>query len=175
MTEKGKKTFSDKVHFYNIQSGYWYELPKMTTAKETSGILVDNTIYLFGGNNGDNLDTIETFDLTSEKWTTAGTLFNTIERPATTTYNNIIYLFDNNKIIVFDIKNKTLKQFSVEINATDSSIQYYNNKLYIIGGKKENEYSIVPSKEVLSIDLEEFETTKPDKIKSLKNIIASKS
>lgn len=175
MTEKGKKTFSDKVHFYNIKSGYWYELPKMSTPKETSGILVDNTIYLFGGNNGNDLDTIETFDLNSEKWATLGTLFYAVEKPAVTSHNNVIYLFDNNSITVFDIKNKTMKQFSVEINTVNASIHYYNNKLYIVGGIKENNYSKTPSRGTFSINLEEFETTKYEKIKTLKDALAIKS
>lgn len=175
MTDEGKKTFSDKMHFYNIKSGYWYELPKMITPKETSGILLDNTIYLFGGDNGTILDSIETFDLRSEKWTTIGALFTPLERPAITAQNNTIFLFDNNNIIVYDIQNRTLKQYRVEIGITNAAIHYYNNKLYIISGRKTNDYSKFPSKEVFSINLEEFDTTKPEKIKTLSKGLAAKS
>ena len=44
MTESGQKDFTDKVHLYNITSGYWYELPSMLAAKETTGILIEDKI-----------------------------------------------------------------------------------------------------------------------------------
>lgn len=67
-TESGVKDFTDKVHLYNISSGYWYELAHMPIAKETTGALVDDKIYLIGGNNGKPISQIESFDLATEKW-----------------------------------------------------------------------------------------------------------
>ena len=42
---------------------------------------------------------------------------------------------------------------------------YYNNKLYILGGRADKNYSKIPSSKVYSIDLNEFEITKPAKSK----------
>jgi hypothetical protein len=40
MKENGSKEYSTKVHSFDINSGYWYELADMPTAKETNGILI---------------------------------------------------------------------------------------------------------------------------------------
>jgi len=95
MTESGKKTFTNKVHMYNITSGYWYELDNMPTAKETTGILLNDKIYLIGGNNSQPLPEIETFDLITQKWLIEGELFSGLGRPAITYHDNIIYFFED--------------------------------------------------------------------------------
>ena len=47
--KNGEKEYTNKVHLYNLKSGYWYELNNMSIPKETKGISVKNKIYLFGG------------------------------------------------------------------------------------------------------------------------------
>ncbi|MCB0475975.1 MAG: carboxypeptidase-like regulatory domain-containing protein, partial [Flavobacteriaceae bacterium] len=59
----GKKVYTDKTHLFDTGTGLWYELGNMPEAKETSGILLGNTIYLIGGFNGESLSGIETYDL----------------------------------------------------------------------------------------------------------------
>ncbi|WP_369615107.1 carboxypeptidase-like regulatory domain-containing protein [Flavobacterium sp. CFS9] len=165
--ENDKKDFTDKMHLYNITSGYWYELPSMLTAKETTGILIDNKIYFIGGYNGKPLSQIETFDLTTEKWGFPGELFTPLERPAIAYNNNIIYFFEDRKIYTYELKTKQLKEFEIELESKRAAMYYNNNKLYILGGRIDNSYSQVPSSKVYSVDINEFETTKPNKIKSL--------
>lgn len=167
MTESGTKDFTNKVHLYNITSGYWYELTNMPTAKEVNGILVDDTIYLIGGNNGKPLSTIETFDLTTEKWQTEGELFSPLERPAIVLHDHTLYFFEDRKMNVFDLKTKQLKEYEVELPLKNSALYYSNDKLYVLGGRIVNNYSKTPSAKVFSIDLQEFETTKPVRTKFL--------
>jgi N-acetylneuraminic acid mutarotase len=50
--QDGKSVFSNKIHVYDTKSGFWYELNNMPIAKELNGILVNDKIYVFGGNNG---------------------------------------------------------------------------------------------------------------------------
>lgn len=166
-TENNKKVFTNKVHLYNITSGYWYELASMPTAKEASGVLVNDKIYLIGGNNGNPLSEIETFDLATEKWQTEGELFDGLEKPAVTYHDNTIYFFENDKMYVYDIKSKQLKQYLTDLSLKQSSMHYYNGKLYILGGSTENSYSSTPSANVYSINVDEFETTQLNKIKVL--------
>lgn len=174
--EKGSTEFTNKVHLYNITSGYWYELANMPTAKETSGVLVGNKIYLIGGNNGNPLSEIETFDLITEKWQTEGELFSGLERPAVTYHDNIIYFFENSKMYVYDIKSKQLKEYIVDLGLKDSAMHYDNDKLYILGGSLESNNYTIPSSHAYSIDINEFETTKPDRVKILsQNSILSKT
>lgn len=166
-TEDGKKDFTNKVHLYNITSGYWYELPGMPTAKESSGILVDDKIFLIGGNDGKPTSQIETFDLATEKWQTEGELFSGLERPAITYNDRTIYFFENRKMYTYDIKTTQLKEYDVEIELKHTALFYQNNKLYILGGRFENSYSKIPSSRLFCIDLEEFKNTKPMRVKTL--------
>jgi hypothetical protein len=166
MTESGKKEFTNKVHLYNITSGFWYELANMPTAKETTGILIGNKIYLIGGNNGSLTQEIETFDLITQKWQTEGELFSGLERPAIAYKDEIIYFFEDRKMNVYDIKTKQLKEYEIELGLKFSAMYYSDNKLYIVGGRTENDYSKTASPNVFSVDIAEFETTKPNRIKT---------
>lgn len=166
-TESGVKDFTNKVHLYNITSGYWYELTSMPTAEETTGILIDDTIYLIGGNNGKPISKIETFDLVSEKWQTEGELFSGLERPAIAYNDDIIYFFEDEKMYTYNLKSKLLKEYEINLPIKYSAMYYNDNKLYILGGRIDNSYSKIPSAKVFSIDLNEFKLTNPNKIKSL--------
>ncbi|KQB40277.1 carboxypeptidase-like regulatory domain-containing protein [Flavobacterium aquidurense] len=171
MNESGKKDFTNKVHLYNITSGYWYELANMPTAKETTGILIKDKIYLIGGYNGKPVSQIESFNLITEKWQTEGELFLGLERPAITYHNEIIYFFEDRKMYAYDLRSKQLKEYEIELGLKYSTMHFNNNKLYILGGRSENYYSKTPSANAFSIDIEEFETTKPSKIKTLSSEI----
>lgn len=167
MTESGKKDFTNKVHLYNIATGYWYELANMSTAKEVNGTLIDDKIFLIGGNNGKPLSEIETLDLVTEKWETEGHLFSNMERPAITHHNNVIYFFEDQKMYVYDIKSKVLKEYLVDLPLKFSAMHFYNDKLYIIGGYTYTDYSKTPSDKTYSISIDEFESTKPNRVKTL--------
>ncbi|WP_431244335.1 Kelch repeat-containing protein [Flavobacterium sp. P21] len=98
-SEKDVKGFTNKVHLYNITSGNWYELDPMPTAKETTGILINDKIYLIGGNDGKPISQIETFDLVTETWQIEGELFSEFERPAITYHDNMIYFLKTKKCV----------------------------------------------------------------------------
>lgn len=166
-TEDGKKDFTNKMHLYDITSGYWHELGDMPTAKETTGILVNDKIYLIGGDNGKLLSEIETFDLTTGKWQIEGQAFSELERPAVAYHDNVIYFFEDRKMYTYDLKSTVLKEYELDIELKYSAMQYYNNKLYLFGGLFENSYSKIPSSRLVSIDLDEFKKTRPNKAKIL--------
>ncbi|MHC0442919.1 carboxypeptidase-like regulatory domain-containing protein [Flavobacterium sp. 3-210] len=166
-SEKDKKEFTNKVHLYNITSGNWYELEPMPTAKETTGLLIGDKIYLIGGNDGKPTSQIETFDLITEKWQMEGELFSEIERPAIAYFDNIIYFYEDQKMYTYNIQTKQLKEFDIDIENKYSAMYYNDNKLILLGGRIDNSYSKIPSSKVFSINLEEFKTTKPIKIKTL--------
>ncbi|MEN2400744.1 kelch repeat-containing protein [Flavobacterium sp. MC2016-06] len=167
LNAKGIKQYSNKVHLYNISSGYWYELADMPTAEEANGVLIDNKIYLIGGDNGKPLSEIQTFDLATEKWETEGKLLSGLERPAVAYSDNTIYFFENRKIYLYNTKSKQLKEYTVELGLKNAAMYYYDNKLYIIGGYIENYYSQNPSSNVYNITIKEFETTQPNSVRVL--------
>lgn len=167
MRENGSKIYTDKVHSYDINSGYWYELPNMPTAKEANGILIKDKIYLIGGFNGKELSSIESFDLVTGTWKTEGELFNNLSYPAITCKDDMIYIFENEKMYSYDINTKTLKEYLISLPLKASKLYYCEDKLYLIGGYLENYYSQYPSANLLRIDIDEFENTKPNRIKTL--------
>jgi len=167
MNEDAVKLYSNKVHSYNINSGYWYELDNLPTAKETTGVLFKNKIYLVGGFNSKPLNTIESFDLITEKWTTEGELFKAVSRPAITNDGNLIYFFDNERIYTLDTNTRLLKEYQIDLPLQASKLFYSEDKLYLFGGYIENYYSKYPSPILISIDINEFKNTKPIRAKFL--------
>lgn len=167
MKENGSKEYSNKVHSYDINSGFWYELSSMPTAKETNGVLVKDKIYLIGGFNTKPLSTVESFDLLTEKWKTEGELFYGLNAPAITQNDGIIYFFENEKIFTYDTNTKQLKEYLINLPMKASKLYFSKNKLYLLGGYIENYYSKYPSPNLFSIDIIEFENTKPNRSKFL--------
>ncbi|MBP6758144.1 MAG: galactose oxidase [Flavobacterium sp.] len=167
MKENGSKEYSNKVHSYDINSGFWYELSSMPTSKETNGVLVKDKIYLIGGFNTKPLSTVESFDLLTEKWKTEGELFYGLNAPAITQNDGIIYFFENEKIFTYDTNTKQLKEYLINLPMKASKLYFSKNKLYLLGGYIENYYSKYPSPNLFSIDIIEFENTKPNRSKFL--------
>lgn len=173
--ENGDKNFSNKVHLYNITSGYWYELPNMLTAKETAGILIGDKIYLIGGNEGKLSTQIESFDLITEKWQPEAEIFTGLERPAIAHHDDVIYFFEDGKMYTYDLKLKLLKEYEIDLPLKFSAMYYSDEKLYILGGRVDNSYSQIPSGKIFTVSTKEFKLTKPLKTKSFSEINISKS
>jgi len=167
LKKNGEKIYSDKIHIYNITSGYWYELSKMTKPKEVNGVIINNKIYLVGGFNKIPLKEIESYNLTTGKWKDEGDLFYGIENPALTNHGNTIYIFNDGKILTYNIKTKILNEYEINLNIKNSQIYYYKNNLFIVGGSIEDDYSKLPSSGIYSINLNEFNKTKINNSKKI--------
>lgn len=165
--KSGQKEYTDKVHLYDLESGFWYELASMPFAKESNGVLIENRIYLVGGIRERSISSIESFDLISGKWKKEGELFESFAKPAVTYNGDVVYMFEDEKIVTYNTKTKELNQYLIDLDLKASKLYYANNKLYILGGYRENSFSVKPSANLYSIDLREFETTKIYKSKRL--------
>ena len=155
----GEKTYSDKIHSFNLKTGKWFEIGKMTMAKESKGILIGNKIYLVGGFNKKALNTIESFDLNSGKWTKETELFEAVGRPGLAYKNDTVYIFNNNKLSTFNVHTKTLNEYTIDLPIVHSELILKNDKLFIVGGRVLKEYNNKPSASIYSIDLNEFDNT----------------
>lgn len=162
--DNGVKIYTDKVHLYDLTSGFWYQLESMPIAKETSGVVIQNKIFLFGGFNGRPLSTVESFDLITEKWKTEGNLSTPLSNPAISSKEDMVYLFENEKIYTYNIYSKELKEYLINLPLKASKMFLLDDKLYILGGYIENYYSKYPSPNLFSIEMDEFKNTKPNKI-----------
>lgn len=163
----GTKEYTNKVHFYDLKEGYWYELDSMPSAKETNGVLIDDKIYLIGGFNSKPLSEIESFDLNTKKWKKEGDLFFGMESPAVSNNKGIIYIFDKGKIYTYNTKNKELNEFYIKLNMTCSKMYFLNDKIYLLGGINIGDYDITPSSSLYSIDITEFNKTQIIRTKTL--------
>jgi hypothetical protein len=159
------KIYTDLSHIYNLSSGYWYELPKMTKPKEVNGVLIKDKIYLIGGFNKTPLTEIESYNLKTRKWDKEGDLFHGIARPALTYHNDIIYIFNKDKMLTYNTVTKTLEEYNINLNLLNSQLHYYEGYLYLIGGYIEFDYSKSPSSDLYRIDLNEFSKTKKNNLK----------
>ncbi len=165
--KNGQKEYTNKVHLYDFKSGLWYEMASMPVAKETNGVLVNNKVYLIGGYNKRPLTSIETFDIQSGKWTKEGELFQGFSKPAVAHNGDMIYGFEDGKVITYNTKTKELNQYLIDLDLKASKLYYANNKLYVLGGFRENSYATIPSAQLYAIDINEFKTTKINKSKRL--------
>lgn len=162
----GVKKYSNKVHLFDLSSGYWYQLENMPKAKEVKGILIGDKIYLLGGFLAKPLSEIESYDLVSKKWTKVGDMFYGIRKPAITYKENVIYFYDEGRINTFNIRTKELKEYLIDLSLKSSELYYADNKLFILGGFIIDNYAIHPSRRLFSIDINEFEKTRVNKFKA---------
>jgi hypothetical protein len=160
LTTQGEKVYTDAAHIYNLTSGNWFELPEMISPKETNGVLAGSKIFVIGGFNKTALNTIESYDLATATWHKEGTLFYGLENPALAHHGNIIYIFNDTKLLTYNTKSNVLDEYNINIRLKHSKLHYSNNKLYLIGGYSEDEFSKTASSNVYEIDLNEFEKTK---------------
>ena len=167
LKDNGFKKYTDKIHFYDFKTGYWYLLTNMFKGKETSGSIVDNKLYLFGGYKDKKLTEIECFNLNTGKWSKEGNLFTPMEKPAITKNKNTIYLFEKDKIVTYNTITRELKEYQIDLSLIYSEIQYREDKLYIIGGTNIRDYENRPQRSFVEISLSEFENTQTKNSKRL--------
>lgn len=158
--KNGVKIYSDKVHSYNLKTGFWYELDNMPMAKELQGLLIKDKIYVLS--KFDNKQTLElkTFDLLSGQWESEGILPKELDNPGIAQKNDIIYFFEHGKLFAYNVITKELNSYSVNIFLKGSKLYCIENKLYILGGFEEDRISKKPSSGFFSIDLDELSNTK---------------
>lgn len=161
----GRKIYSKKTHSFNLKTGYWYELPDMPTAKETNGIIVGKTIYLFGGQKEQDLKDIETYDVECGNWDTAGKLEFPVEYASAATDGRVIYVLGSGKIQVYNIETQEIKAYRIDLPTYGGRMFYVKNKLYILGGKMiskgdiEEERENNASSHLYCVSLDEFKKT----------------
>lgn len=161
------KQYTNKVYSFNVESGLWYHIGNMPEPKETQGQLIGDKYYLIGGFDGRSLASIESFDLKTGRWKREGVLFTEMAKPALTSHKDTIYIFENGKLITYNTFSKEITEYLIEIYLSNSELIFHNDKLYIIGGVKENVYSSFPSRRVYSIDILELNKTEINNFKTI--------
>jgi hypothetical protein len=167
ISKNGFINYSDEIHVFDTKSGFWYLLGKMKKGKETKSIIVNEKLYLVGGLRNKKIKTIESFHLKTGKWASEGDLFSPLERPALAEKKNTIYIFENRKLLTLDITSNVLKLYHIDLPYIASEMFLKDNFLYILGGYKEDRFSVTSSRKLVKISLDEFSKTKVIKNKTL--------
>ena len=152
----GDKEFNNKVHFQDLKTGLWYELGNMPIAKETQGVVINESIYLIGGNNNKPVKNIESYNLKTGKWKKEGELFNGMEQPGLATLNGVVYIYDQGIILTYDTQTKRLNKYKTNLALSAPKILLHKDKLYVIGGIISSNYRKFSSNGVYTIDLKQF-------------------
>jgi len=156
----GEKEYSNKVHSCNLKTGYWYELEDMPSGKETKGVLMGNIIYLSGGFHNKPLKEIDSYNIVTGKWNVESRqLLYAVERPGIACREDMIYIFEDGKIQTYNVVTKELNVYLIDLSLKFSELFCADNKLYLLGGIDQDEYSFEPSADLYSIDLNEFKRT----------------
>jgi N-acetylneuraminic acid mutarotase len=159
--KQGIKKYSDQIHVYDLKTGYWYLFSKMTKGKESQGIVLENNLYLFGGYREKELTEIEVFDLKTNTWKAVGHLFKGMRKPAITTHKDIIYLFENQQLLMYNTTSNELRSYAIDLNLFGATMHFYKDKLYISGGYLSSEFDQIPTNGFYSVSLKEFKNTRP--------------
>jgi hypothetical protein len=155
----GQKSYTNKVHMYHIPDGLWYELNPMPIAMETKGILLAENMYFFGGEKISALKTIFSYNLLTGEWQSLGRLPSALTRPAITSHNKVLYIFEDRTFYTYNTVSKKLKRYEIGLSIMGAEMFCKDERVIIIGGYKSDEFSLKPSKGIYSIALGEFSNT----------------
>lgn len=159
----GKKYFSRKVHSYNPETGDWFLLAEVPISDDTTTLLVDNTVYFFGGFKEERTNMIVTLNLETGKLKSEGKLFHEFEKPSVARKDQTIYIFENSKLLTLDINTKELKEYRIDLPLFGSKIYVEGDDLLVLGGFKKQNYKVRPQREFYKVDLNQLPKTRARK------------
>lgn len=149
-------------HFYEFDpiKLTWKRLPNLLETKQTSGRIVEGILYIFGGYNGQTLESIEAYNIEDSTWTNLGRLSEGISAHATASDGKNIWLvgsYRNTKFIAaYDTKSKSLTKFnSTMTERRHAGAQVIGNSLYVFGGNQ-NKQSTTTLSNTESADISFF-------------------
>lgn len=159
----GKVIYTQKVHSFNPDTGLWYEVAEIPISGEVSTSVIENKIYFFNSDKEKESSSITSVDLTTGRYRKEGQLLYKFNKPAITTNDKTIFLFENGKLLTYHTQTKELKSYLIDLRLYGSKSYFLNDSLYILGGYTERDFEIRPSRKLYKIDLETFKKTRARK------------
>jgi len=84
-----------------------------------------------------------------------------MRKPAITTHKDIIYLFENQQLLMYNTTSNELRSYAIDLNLFGATMHFYKDKLYISGGYLSSEFDQIPTNGFYSVSLKEFKNTRP--------------
>lgn len=159
LDSRGKKIFTDEVHLFNFLTGNWFEAGKIPNGKEMKAVNIQGTIFVIGGSDGSVPNGIESLDLTTGKYKTEARLQHRFDSPALVSNGDVIYIYERGKFHTIDVGKREMKTYRINLQVEEPNLHIWNQKLFVIGGYKEQLYTKTPVAECYKIALEEFNKT----------------
>lgn len=159
LDSRRQKIFTNEVHLYNFPTGLWFEAGKIPKRKEIRAVNIRGKIFIIGGSDGSVANVIESLDLTTGKYKTEAKLQNRFDSPAVVSNGDVIYVYERGKFHAIDVGRREMKTYRIDLQVEEPNLHIVNNKLFIIGGYKEQLYKKTPVAECYKIALEEFNKT----------------
>ncbi|WP_321332176.1 carboxypeptidase-like regulatory domain-containing protein [uncultured Bacteroides sp.] len=153
-----EKVFSDKIHALDLKKGIWYDMGTIPKEKcrEMNGIVKGHSVYFFGGSRTAPMWGIESYDLSVGEWKHLRDLHEGVSYPGLATNGNLIYIYENRNLQVYNVDDNSLRIYSIALNLENAGLFYFEDKLYIVGGCIRNGIYVSPSDEVYSIDVNQI-------------------
>ncbi len=159
-SRSGRKKYTEKVHAFDLKSGFWYEMPSLPQGRETRGIQVGDKFYLIGGYQGFILKQIESYTLSEGTIRQESEPEYGVRRPALATDEEVIYIFENGILQTYHVKTGEQYIYQAEIFVQNCEMFCKDGKLYLLGGHIGGGDVQEPSRGVYSIDLAVLEQTR---------------
>ena len=157
----GSSQFSGRMLEYDISLDEWNDLAPMPGPRVTTGVVVGNSLYTFGGYDSEHTYAdIWRYDFESDFWETITNLPYPV-RDFGITYR-FPYAFlatvgeERNMIGRFDVRDGSYKEFKTWLNVSSPGVAIIGNELFIFGGSWDNKTA---SNRSFRIDLAELIST----------------
>lgn len=180
---KDKKIYTHKVHLFDLNTGYWYEMDTVPCAYEATAIAVDSVLYQVGRVKNQAMGFINSYHFLSGIYRTEAILPFLLERPALA-YNEekrTLYIYERSMLLAYDLETKEICRYRIDLDLMYSQMVCKGNYLYIIGGKVLDEDSefkkimgeefefpgeviSVPSSSLFRVDVNTLASTKFNKV-----------
>lgn len=171
--DKKKKTYSEKIHLLDLDTGYWYELENMLYPRKTTGICIDSLIYLIGGDDHYIRKFILSYNVLTGKNHVEMKLPGFMEQTTLAASGHIIYSYGSNdysgELGTYNVLTKEQYDYKIDLKLHGSEMIYHKGKLYIMGGVYKTDKLIIPSKSLYCIDLKDLDKTKAHFVPNIYN------
>ncbi|MDO4163647.1 MAG: carboxypeptidase-like regulatory domain-containing protein [Bacteroides sp.] len=157
---KTEHSYNGKIHALDLKRGYWFEIGDIPDSlnREMNGILVDNTVYFFGGKRKlppKHWD-INTYNLQTGQWKHIGEMNDGVYFPGLTRRNELIFIYENNRLQVYNLLTKRISSYPINLGLEGAALHIYGKKLYIVGGCHRNGEIVSPAESIISVDISKF-------------------
>jgi N-acetylneuraminic acid mutarotase len=132
---------SNRLYEFDPATDQWARLPDMPEAKSTGGIVVDGTLYVFGGYTGTTSTRIDAYDIENQTWDFLGDMPVGVSSHALAVSGKYIWLigsYDNlNLVAVFNTETSEFSQLNTNMTERrHAGAVVLDSMLYVFGGNQ---------------------------------------